>query len=184
MMGDGGAQDLAKVLHQGTAQEGHDLHSDDMWLAPGRAWNVGRESPVSSSFIFEPALPLGSIVTMIRGVLVLGEFCSWEVLEMLVRFTALFFIYTFCLLFLLGVSFADFNSTLSSVTFLVLAAKTQDNLSFYSAFLFQIIFLYVSIGWCFIRRFDAQPRGGHARGEALRLVVAVRACLWADRQIV
>jgi hypothetical protein len=152
MMGDGGAQDLAKALHQGTAQEGKDLHSDDMWLAPGRAWNVERESPVSSSFIFEPALPLGSIVTKIRGgrVLVLGDFYSWEVLEMLVRFTALFFIYTFSLFFLLGITIADPNSTPSSVTFLVLATKTQDNLSFYSAFLFQIIFLFVSI--CLLRK--------------------------------
>ncbi len=62
---------------------------------------------------------------------------------MLVRFTALFFIYTFCLFFLLGIALSDRNSTPSSVTFLVLATKTQDNLSFYSAFLFQITFLYV-----------------------------------------
>jgi len=147
---DGGAQDLAKALDEGSAQEGKDLdsdESDDMWLAPGRAWNVERESHVSSSFIFEPALPLGCIVTKIRGgrVLVLGDFYSWEVLEMLVRFTALFFIYAFCVFFLLGIVFEDRNSTPSSVTFLLLATKTQDNLSFYSAFLFQIIFLYVSI---------------------------------------
>ena len=38
--------------------------------------------------------------------LVLGDFYSWEILEMLVRFTTLFFIYAFCVFFLVVFFFA------------------------------------------------------------------------------
>jgi len=62
---DAGAQDLAKALDEKSAEGVQQSDIDDMWLAPGRSWNMARESHVSSSFIFEPALPLGSIVTKV-----------------------------------------------------------------------------------------------------------------------
>jgi hypothetical protein len=119
----------------------------DNWLAPGRPWSVSKENHVGTSFIFEPALPLGSIVTKVQHgkVLVLGEFYAWEVLEMMVRFTAMFLVYAVCVFFFLGIVFEDRDRTPQGVLFLLLATKSQDNLTFYTAFLLQIIFLYFNI---------------------------------------
>ena len=119
------------------------------------------------------ALPLGAIVAKIQQgrVLVLGEFYQWVVLEMLVRFTALFVLYAFLVFFLLGLvhadpqvlrqrthslySFttnvqalmyhADPQDTPETAIFFLLATRSQENLSFYLALLFQVFFLYVII---------------------------------------
>jgi len=72
---DAGAQKIALDLKNGLSAKTPAQDEDtDMWLAPGRPWNVKKDNHVASSFIFEPALPLGSIVTKVqRGrVLVLG----------------------------------------------------------------------------------------------------------------
>lgn len=144
---DSGAQELARELKTALEASSGAEEDADSWLAPGRPWNTTRDNHLAASFIFEQALPLGSIVTKIQQgkVLVLGEFYAWEVLEMLTRFTALFVFYAFLVFFLLGFVHEDKNSTPQGVTFFLLASRTQDNLSFYSAFLFQILFLYMII---------------------------------------
>ena len=93
------------------------------------------------------ALPLGAIVAKIQQgrVLVLGEFYQWVVLEMLVRFTALFVLYAFLVFFLLGLVHADPQDTPETAIFFLLATRSQENLSFYLALLFQVFFLYVII---------------------------------------
>ena len=150
---DKGAQQLAKELHRAADEEAAAIHDglgkredSELWLAPGKPWNVRKHSHISSSFIFEPGLPLGSIVTKIKHgeVVVLGEFYSWELLEMLVRFTAMFLVYAFCVFFFLGLVF-DQDTAPTSIIFLLLATRSQDNLVFYTAFLLQIVFLYITI---------------------------------------
>jgi hypothetical protein len=141
------AHELATALDKKADADAGGTEDEDMWLAPGRPWHLKKEDPVSSSFIFDPALPLGSLVTKVQQgrVLVLGEFYQWEVLEMLVRFTVMFVFYAFCVFFLLGFVYLERDKTPPHVMFLLLATKSQDNLSFYAAFLFQIIFLYCTL---------------------------------------
>ena len=150
---DKGAQQLAKELQRAADEEAAAIQDglgkredSELWLAPGKPWNVRKHSHISSSFIFEPGLPLGSIVTKIKHgeVVVLGEFYSWELLEMLVRFTAMFVVYASCVLVFLGLVF-DRDTAPTSIIFLLLATRSQDNLVFYTAFLLQIVFLYITI---------------------------------------
>ena len=150
---DAGAQQLARELvaalreQEKTDKGSGRAEEDDSWLAPGRPWHLKKEDHLASSFIFDPALPLGSLVTKVQHgkVLVMGEFYQWEVLEMLVRFTVMFFFYAFCVFSLLGFVFRDRDKTPQPIMFLLLASKSQDNLSFYAAFLFQIVFLYATL---------------------------------------
>ena len=63
--------------------------------------------------------------TQIHIYIYISEFYAWETLEMLVRFTAMFLVYAFCVFFFLGIVFEDKNTTPQGVIFLLLATKSQ-----------------------------------------------------------
>ncbi|EKX46320.1 hypothetical protein GUITHDRAFT_107928 [Guillardia theta CCMP2712] len=149
---DGGAREIVSKVRDGDGDGDGDEAvegEEEKWMQVVSSSFGKASDQLAAAFMFEPALPVGTIVTKIRGgkILILGDYYGWEVIEMLIRFTAMFFLYAILVILFFGLIYPDENgsATPGSITFLILASNQRGNLSFYVSFLFQIIFIYVAI---------------------------------------
>lgn len=117
-------------------------------------WGVRADTSVQAAFQLEAALPLGSVVVKLRKgmVSVVGTYDTWQIIEMLTRFSIMLVLYALIIFLMYGLFFPAYRYELEvwseapkGLNFFTLSAQQRSNVSYFGLFFFLQLLTYIAI---------------------------------------
>jgi hypothetical protein len=117
-------------------------------------WGVRADTSVQAAFQLEAALPLGSVVVKLRRgtVSVVGTYDTWQIIEMLTRFSIMLVLYALIIFLMYGFFFPAYRYELEvwseapkGLNFFTLSAQQRSNVSYFGLFFFLQLLTYIAI---------------------------------------